>query len=106
MTAIRYNPLIYCEKLKLSGVDPDTANVMAMQQQEIVENIRSNETANKNDIQDILKAVNELKAEIKGTNLKIESLQLKIESLEYRIIIKLGSLMVVLIGILGFLLKH
>lgn len=99
MTIRRYNPLIHCEKLKLSGLDENVANVIAMQQQEIIEDINANEISTKNDVQNILKSINELKNEIKGMSLKIESL-------EYKILIKLGSLMITLIGILGFLLKH
>jgi hypothetical protein len=36
MTAIRYNPLTYCEKLKQNGMNAELAKVIAQQQDEMV----------------------------------------------------------------------
>jgi hypothetical protein len=91
MTAIRYNPLTYSEKLKSAGMDEKVAKVIAQQQEEILA-IHDENHATKNDL-----ALSE------------KVLRKDIETLGLTMTIKVGAMMVVqsglTIAILEFL-KH
>ncbi|HMG15472.1 MAG TPA: hypothetical protein VK590_08505 [Saprospiraceae bacterium] len=92
MTTIRFNPLTYSRKLMDAGMKEDWAEVIAQEQADIVSNILNNEMVTKNDFIDVKRDIFSLKHEFK--------------QVENRLTIKLGSIMLVGIGILGFILKH
>jgi len=81
MTTIRYNPLTFSEKLKQNGMGESLANVIAQQQQDM---------QSMNDDNLVTKVY-------LSTELKL---------LENRLTIKLGVMMVAMVGVLTFLLKH
>lgn len=92
MAAIRFNPLTYARKLQNSGLSKESAEVMAQEQAEIISNILSSDIATKQDMHGIKSEMNAIKHEIK--------------LLEQRLTIKLGSIMIAGIAVLGFILKH
>lgn len=85
MTAIRFNPLTYANKLKEAGFTDKQADTIAQLQDDVLGNMDNINVATKKDIYD----------------LKHELIHL-----EHRLTIKLGSIMLSGIGILGFLLTH
>lgn len=87
MSATTFDTLMYAKKLEAKGFTPDQAEA----QVEMIKEIIDNQLATKQDI-------NELKRDIKDTRRDIK------ES-ENRIIIKLGSVIVASVGVLGIILS-
>jgi len=85
MTTLRFNAITYANKLKNAGLSSSIADVEA----EEISNLINNDLSTKQDVKDLeIRIVGEIK------NLKNE------------MTIKLGSMMVIGMAVLGFILKH
>lgn len=116
MTTIRYNALSYLEKLKLSGLNAETAKVIVQEQENIITEINASNSDIKYDVNDIKLNINELrlemkdfkndiKSEVKNVHTDIKSIYGVIESLQLKLMVKLGMLGLGYITVLGFILK-
>ena len=91
MNAARYNPLVFSEKLKKSGVSNETANLIANEQAEIVSTMLNNNMATKEDISDL--------------KMDMKMILTELRSLENRMTIKFGAMMMAGVGLLSFVMK-
>ncbi len=98
MTAQRFNPLTYANKLKEAGVPAKQAEVQAQLQEEIIYNVDVNILATKKDINDLKNDINNLKL---ATKSEINELKDLIYSNTWKVIAILGTLQGIFIGILG-----
>lgn len=92
MTAIRYNPITYLDKLIKSGMGEETARIIANREAEQTSAINVELLATKEDINKIVN--------------KLELVIAKIEALENRMTIKFGTIMLIGVGLLNFIMKH
>lgn len=85
MAALRYNPLVFSEKLKVSGMSDETAKIIAQENAEMFYFIESVSKDSKKDTDAILMAI---------------------KTLELKMTIKFGTIMLIGVGLLNFLNKY
>lgn len=95
MSAIAFDTLAYAKKLKLAGVPEAQAEVQAEAMAELVEE----RLATKRDLKELEER---LASQIRGMEERLNS---KMQELEYKMTIRLGSMMVVAVGLVATLVK-
>lgn len=95
MSAIAFDTLAYAKKLKLAGVPEAQAEVQAEAMAELVEE----RLATKRDLKDLEER---LVSQMRGMEERLNS---KIQELEYKMTLRLGSMMVVAVGLVATLVK-
>ncbi|MGH8507360.1 MAG: hypothetical protein ACREVH_01375 [Gammaproteobacteria bacterium] len=109
MNAIAFDTLKFAKRLKEAGFTEQQAEALADAEAEFIEQ----NLATKRDIADIKRDIKELEVtlgtEIKQLEVRIEQIRSDLardmKDLEYRMIIKLGTLMVVAVGAIATLVK-
>lgn len=99
MTAIRYNPLTYCDKLVQSGLNETTAKVIAQHEAETLHGINDGKVVFDKSLADIMVVVLDIKAQVSIMREEVRMLELKMT-------IKFGAIMLIGVGLLNFLQKH
>lgn len=84
MSAITFDTLMFSKKLREAGVPKKQADIQA----EAIKEIIANHLATKTDLENIR-----------------EKLETKIKELEYKLIIKIGSMLVIAVGVLAAIIK-
>ena len=102
MSAIAFDTLAYAKKLKLAGVPEAQAEVQAEAMAELVEE----RLATKRDLRELEeRRNNQMRAMEERLNKKMQELEYKIQELEYKLTVRLGSMMVVAVGLVAALVK-
>lgn len=95
MSAIAFDTLAYAKKLKLAGVPEAQAKVQAEAMAELVEE----RLATKRDLKELEER---LAGQMRGMEERLNS---KMQELEYKMTLRLGSMMVVAVGLVATLVK-
>ena len=95
MSAIAFDTLAYAKKLKLAGVPEAQAEVQAEAMAELVEE----RLATKRDLKELEER---LASQMRGMEERLNS---KMQELEYKMTVRLGSMMVVAVGLVATLVK-
>ena len=102
MSAIVFDTLAYAKKLKHAGVPEAQAEVQAEAMAELVEE----RLATKRDLRELEERLtNQMRAMEERLNTRMQELEYKIQELEYKLTVRLGSMIVVAIGIVATLVK-
>jgi uncharacterized protein YlxW (UPF0749 family) len=106
MSAIAFDTLAYAKKLKLAGVPEAQAEVQAEAMAELVEE----RLATKRDLKELEERLtNRIQSMEERLNSKMQSMEerlnSKMQELEYKMTMRLGSMMVVAVGLVATLVK-
>lgn len=101
MTAITFDTLMYAKKLKIAGFTEQQAEVQA----ESLKNVIDNTLATRNDIEGICSRLDRLENKVDKLEDRFDILERKVDKLEFTLTIRLGAMMLALVGILAAIIK-